>query len=137
MKHFPIAGLLILILMATASPTGWAAETSLVPGEKPLAIPPLTRLLKPYFNKVSPKFDFGIVNFLTGWTAMVSEPIDHYQKASSQNTRLINALGGFGQGLVEGAANTVGGLLNVVTAPLPQFTIPLPRGGVDSSRITG
>ena len=92
--------------------------------------------MKEYLTKVDKKFDFGIVNFLVGWTEIVTEPMDHVQKAEKKNRFFAGCLG-FGEGLWNAIFDTAGGFLNVATSPAPQFRIPLPKNGVEVEKITG
>ncbi len=89
-----------------------------------------------YLDRVDEKFDFGAINFVAGWTEIISEPMDHYREASSKKDRFLKTTVGIGEGLFNAAANVVGGFLNVITAPMPQ-RIPLPENGVNLEPLTG
>lgn len=83
-----------------------------------------------YYDKLNQKFDAGTRNFLTGWTQILTEPADQYQK-----NKYWGPLAGIGLGTLNAVADTCGGFLNMATAPAPQFQIPLPKGGVSQKRL--
>lgn len=90
-----------------------------------------------YLDRVDEKFDWGALNFVAGWTEIISEPADHYKQASSKKDRVLNTAVGLGEGLFNAAANVIGGFLNALTSPLPQARIPLPENGVNLKNLTG
>jgi hypothetical protein len=71
-----------------------------------------------YVEKCVGKFGFGILNVLTGWTAIFWEP-----------TRYSNPFTGVAKGIWRTVTNTAGGALHAATFPIP-IDIPLPDGGV-------
>ena len=93
--------------------------------------------LKKYLTRVGKKLDAGTINFLTGWTEILSKPADDYHQSTDKKSRWLHGVEGFGVGLVYGITDTAGGFLNTATSPLPQFTIPLPQNGVDVRRLAG
>lgn len=90
-----------------------------------------------YLDKVDEKFDWGALNFVAGWTEIVSQPVDRYKQASSKKDRVFKTALGLGEGVFNAVANVTGGFLNVLTSPLPQAKIPLPQNGIDLKRLTG
>jgi len=74
-----------------------------------------------YFEKITYKFEFGLKNLLGGWTEIYYRPAD----ARADGKNLIAAAG---TGIAYAAIDTVGGLANLITFPVPQ-RIPLPGGG--------
>jgi hypothetical protein len=90
-----------------------------------------------YWSRISDKFSFGVINFILGWTEIITEPVDHYQDHAGEKSRFAHAFVGVGEGMLNGILDTGGGALNAVTAPFPQFRIPLPENGIDVSRVTG
>lgn len=75
-----------------------------------------------YGEKISKKLEFGLKNVLGGWTEIYNRPVNAYK--AKQNVASATA-----QGLGLGVMDTVGGLLHVVTFPIP-VDIPLPGNGV-------
>ncbi len=73
---------------------------------------------KPYFEKISHKLGFGVLNLSTGWTALFWEP-----------SRPGNKFGGIGRGILYTITDTAGGALHALTFPIP-LDIPLPEGGI-------
>lgn len=84
-----------------------------------------------YWSGVSNKFGFGAINFLLGWTELITEPVDHYEDHKGEKGAWGHAFIGIGHGLVNFPLDIIGGALNLVTSPIPQFRIPLPQGGVN------
>lgn len=76
-----------------------------------------------YGEQVTEKLAFGFENFLGGWTALFSTPMEAYENDT-------NVLKAWGCGLYKSVAYTVGGLLHIATAPVP-VDVPLPDNGVD------
>ncbi len=144
--------LTLLLFLALVSPAYVFAFTYNIPGspsasdEEPAEvrpIDPVTRKPKPptklqvYKKNVDKKFSFGMVNFLAGWTDILSEPAESMNKKTGKKNRSLALLGGFGAGLITACTNTAGGFVNALTAPIPQLRIPLPHNGVDLERLTG
>ena len=75
-----------------------------------------------YGDKVAGKLDFGVRNFLGGWTELITEPKERYDNKG-------NWLLGIGRGLYNATMFTVGGAAHLVTFPIP-MDIPLPENGV-------
>ena len=71
------------------------------------------------FEKSINKLGFGLLNGLTGWTALFFEPM-----------REENKFTGIVKGSWRTITNTVGGALHILTFPVP-IDIPLPDGGVN------
>ncbi len=72
----------------------------------------------PYVEKTIHKLGFGTLNAITGWTALLFEPV-----------RQENKFTGIYKGAWRTITNTVGGALHIATFPFP-FDIPLTDGGV-------
>ena len=70
------------------------------------------------------KLKYGLTNTLLGWTSLFREPVQASQAGE-------NLFVGIGRGLWNGVGQTVGGILHLVTFPIPQIDIPLPEGGTD------
>jgi hypothetical protein len=107
-----------------------AAETPDA-GKAPLGPAPIDI----YLEKVDKKFDRAAVNFTAGWTEIVNQPKLWMQK--EDKNKALSAVAGVGHGLAFAVVDTVGGFFNALTAPLPQFEIPLPEDGVQGPEITG
>ena len=86
-----------------------------------------------YLKACSVKADFGLANFMVGWTTAVSKLLDAPRQGKWKGTGPL--LRAFGEGLVLAPVNIVGGIANVITSPIP-VKIPLPQGGVDTQRLT-
>jgi hypothetical protein len=123
-------------LSRAADPAALDASPQVPTPSTPVNEPEPTRMDR-YYERVSDKFDFGAANFMMGWTELVSESADYYQKKPGLWHRTGNTFIGLGRGLVIGTVDVFGGLGNAATALFPQFQIPLPQGGVDIKRITG
>lgn len=115
---------IVCILVLPAS--GFAAELA---AEEPTAI-------DIYLEKVDKKFDRGVNNFVIGWAEIIRQPIVYSQNEEKKNPAL-KAAQGLGAGFLIGPADILGGFFNAATALLPQFEIPLPQGGIQTSQITG
>src|SRR3989338_5789 len=68
-----------------------------------------------YGEKTMGKLEFGVRNTLLGWTDLIVE-----------TNKAQNAWAGLGKGLVDGVVNTLGGVLHLVTFPIP-FVAPRPE----------
>jgi len=75
-----------------------------------------------YFEKISSKLGFGVVNLLTGWTAFFFEP--------GLNDSFFL---GLGKGILYTVTNTAGGAIHAATFPIP-LDLPLPEGGIRYQR---
>lgn len=73
-------------------------------------------------NQAKGKFVYGVKNTLLGWTELFTEPRDAVTSGG-------NFFVGLGEGLWNGVGQTVGGVLHLVTFPIPQVDVPLPEGG--------
>ena len=84
-----------------------------------------------YGVKVGTKFDYGVPNFLMGWTNIMTEPALHRETTGPKWKQALSTTGSvlIGAGLF--VVDTVGGAVNILTSPIPVI-IPLPRGGVDT-----
>ena len=105
---FLIAVLSLLLGGVAQAASPWAAETT-------------------YKGKVIGKLDYGFKNTLGGWTEIFTETSEGDPNCKCQ---IAGAAKGLGRGLVYGVADTVGGLLHLITFPFPQIDVPLPEGGV-------
>ncbi len=99
--------------------------------------PKLPTRLQVYKKNVDEKFSFGMANFLTGWTEIISEPLEHTSKESGKKNRSLAFMSGFGAGLLNGSLDTIGGAVTILTSPVPRLKIPLPENGVDLEKMTG
>lgn len=77
-----------------------------------------------YGEKATGKLKYGLTNTLLGWTSLFREPVQASQAGE-------NVFVGIGRGVWNGVGQTVGGILHLVTFPIPQIDIPLPEGGTD------
>ncbi len=75
-----------------------------------------------YSNRAIGKLGFGVKNLLLGWTDLFIEP----KEASDAGEGLLK---GIGVGLKDAVANTLGGVVHVVTFPITGIDAPLPEGG--------
>lgn len=73
---------------------------------------------EPYVEKSINKLGFGLLNLLTGWTALLFETYRYENK-------FIGVL----KGTWRTVTNTAGGAIHTVTFPIP-VDVPLPDGGV-------
>ena len=128
MKH------LMILCLLLGSSSQWAmAETMSIPATA--ATPEPQTRFEQYYDRASEKFDAGAVNFLTGWTEVVVQPVEHFQQKKGALNRVGNSFVGTGKGLWNGTLDMVGGAANLLTFSLPQFQIPLPQGGVDLKKM--
>ena len=97
--------------------------------ETTTSLPPKPSWLSHYLSGVAKKLDLGAANFLVGWTAIVSKPVELSKKSSNGNW-LVPASQGFAVGTLKASIDTAGGILNLATFPIPQI-FPLPEKGVD------
>ncbi len=72
------------------------------------------------------KFAYGLSNVLFGWTEIFQEP---YEAVKSKE----NVLVGIGKGLGYGVADTLGGVVHLVTFWCNKTDLPLPEGGIQFS----
>ena len=77
-----------------------------------------------YGEQVNGKLKYGLTNTLLGWTSLFRTPVQS-SKAGE------NVLVGVGKGLWNAVGQTVGGVLHLVTFPIPAIDVPLPQGGTD------
>ncbi len=77
-----------------------------------------------YSAKAAGKLKYGLTNTLLGWTSIIRPPVSASQSGE-------NVLVGIGHGLWDAVGQTVGGVLHLVTFPVPQIDVPLPKGGTD------
>lgn len=71
-----------------------------------------------YSDQAVGKLKHGVSNALLGWTAIVREPIH-------AGTSGGNVFAGFGKGVWHAIGQTVGGVVQIVTFPLPHVDVPL------------
>ena len=64
----------------------------------------------------------GASNTLLGWTDLFVEPKETMNAGG-------NFFKGLGVGLADGLANTLGGVVHLITFPLTELDAPLPEGG--------
>ncbi len=83
---------------------------------------------KTYKDKALGKLDFGFKNALGGWTAIFSEARKADPNCKCKATATAK---GIGRGLAYGLADTVGGILHILTFPIVQIDVPLPNNGVN------
>ena len=76
-----------------------------------------------WFNQSTSKFAYGTKNVLFGWTELLTEP---YEAAVDPKRDVLE---GIGAGLWNSVGQTLGGAVDLVTFPLPDFSVPLPEGG--------
>ena len=76
-----------------------------------------------YGQQAMHKFAYGLTNTVLGWSKIFTKPYE----AASNHTDFAT---GVVTGLWQGVADTVGGVLHLVTFPIPQIDIPLPDGGI-------
>ncbi len=98
---------------------------------------PAPNRVERYYQDFSDKFDFGAANFMTGMSEIIIQPVDGFKKKKKIFPRIGSAFVGLGTGVITGTLDTLGGAGNLVTSPVPQFRIPLPKGGVNLQRMTG
>src|SRR3989338_2420212 len=77
-----------------------------------------------YGDKSVAKLKYGLTNTLLGWTSLFRTPMQASQSGE-------NVLVGIGRGVWNAVGQTVGGIVHLVTFPIPQLDIPLPEGGTD------
>ena len=76
-----------------------------------------------YGAKLRGKLDFGFKNAFAGWTEIYTEPKEFHDQGKC-------AIKGFGTGLVNAVADTLGGILHIATFPITNLDVPLPENGV-------
>ncbi len=104
-------GLVIFALLVLSAPMTASAASSWAEGAT-------------YSEKVTGKLKYGVRNTLLGWTSLFREPMQASQAGE-------NVFVGIGRGVWNAVGQTAGGIVDVVTFPLPQIDIPLPEGGTD------
>ena len=126
MKRF---GLLVVVGMLVAAPAlGYAENMSMAKAPVTLSLTS-DYTVSPWVsetgwaNQAKGKFIFGAKNLLLGWTDLFTEP-----KAAVDAGG--NFFVGLGAGLKDALFNTLGGVVHLVTFPIPQVDAPLPEGGV-------
>ncbi|MEI7750731.1 MAG: hypothetical protein WCJ71_01455 [Candidatus Omnitrophota bacterium] len=78
---------------------------------------------KSYPSQIWGKLQFGLTNTLLGWVELFATPNRYAGEGK-------NIWKGAGQGVVDAASNTFGGLFQLVTFPIP-VDLVLPHNGVD------
>ena len=130
----------VIFFLAAGLPAGFAENpapvSKHVPGVSKEAPPPSA--FEVYLSRCNQKLESGTANFMMGWSAAVSEAADHDQRHRNEaaKKRILPLAAGLAAGLFYAALDSAGGFLNMVTSPVPQFTIPLPKNGVDVARVT-
>ena len=97
--------MMTLSLTKTSTPSAWTSESG-------------------YANRAGHKLEFGLRNFLLGWTELFTEP----QHAIKDHK---NVFVGIGYGLKNTLEDELGGAVHVVTFPITAVDAPLPQGGVN------
>ncbi len=131
-------GILTLALILLQTIPVQAAE-AFPPAGDPAAVKPMegkTPAIDIYLQNLDKKFDKGAVNFAAGWTEIIHQPRVRLKNNENKNAAL-KLTEGLGLGLCFAVINTVGGFLNLISSPLPQWEIPLPQGGTSPENITG
>jgi len=75
-----------------------------------------------YSDKVKGKLEFGLKNFLGGWTEIITRPAEAKKNGNC-------SLKGLGVGIMNAVVYTVGGVIHTATFPIP-LDVPLPNNGV-------
>ncbi len=75
-----------------------------------------------YGKRAVSKLGFGVKNLLLGWADLFTEPKEALDGGQ-------NFLTGLGYGVKDAVENELGGVVHIVTFPLPQIDAPLPEGG--------
>ncbi len=122
----------LILLTALTLPLPNASAETAAPAAEPHIPNFLEDRAQPYGTKCMAKLDFGMQNFMTGWTNILSVPGDKHVKQKG----IMPIVSGIGEGLILGCADTVVGFLNAVTFPVPA-KFPLPKGGVNVAKPTG
>lgn len=133
-KQFRLTVISFLILSLGVPSLLRAAETPGKTGADAQKLEPAA--VDIYVEKWDKKFDRGAVNFVAGWTEIVRQPV-RLMKSEEKKNKALKFMAGIGQGIGFAVIDTLGGFVNVVSSPLPQFEIPLPHGGIKSEDITG
>ncbi len=107
-RHLPLKFLLFFFLLTIFIPSSSAAVFQPSPWVAK----------KPYTERIGCKLGFGVLNFGTGWTALLFEP-----------TREGGFWKGLGRGILYTITHTAGGAVHALTFPIP-LDVPLPNGGV-------
>ena len=98
----------------------------------------LEKILDPYWQDASAKFDFGITNLGMGWTQLITKTQDEARKVTNSRWKqFTQGAKGTGKGLIHAVTDTVGGIVNTVTFLIPKPVVPLPENGVDTKRVLG
>ena len=132
MKNFS-AALLSVLLLLTGIQNAFAIEV--VTASQKTEESALEKKLDAYNKRWIEKFDYGVPNFLMGWTTVISEPRAHTPSGNSRWKNTLSYLPSIGKGLVLFPVDTIGGFLNMLTAPVPA-KIPLPQGGINPAEVT-
>ena len=122
-------GLLVVIGMLVAAPAlGYADNMSTAKAPVTLSLTS-NYTVSPWVsemgwaNQAKGKFVFGGKNLLLGWTELFTEPKEAVNSGG-------NFFVGLGKGLKNALENELGGVVHLVTFPIPQVDAPLPEGGV-------
>lgn len=108
MKKLIVVMLAVVLALSLVPQAGWADSTPVVTERTEMQ-----------------KLDFGVRNTFLGWTELFRRPYHGFRDGG-----FMGSLEGLGTGLVYGIADTVGGVLHIVTFPFPKIDVPLPEGGV-------
>ena len=131
---------LLILSLAVGVPAGFSENPGPVSQHPSGASeePPPPSAFEVYLSRCDEKLEFGTANFMLGWSAVIAESVDQYRQHQNEpaKKRITPLIMGFGKGLLYAALDSAGGVLNMVTAPVPQFTVPLPKDGIDVARVT-
>ena len=109
-------GMWVVVLAIVAAPTlAYAAMDKMMP-QGPWASQ------MGWANQAKGKLVYGLKNTLLGWTEIFTEPKDALDEGG-------NFFVGVGKGLWNAVGQTVGGVVDLATFPIPQISVPLPEGG--------
>ena len=76
-----------------------------------------------YKDKVLGKLDFAVKNTLGGWTELFNRPIKYHKEGKNVSEGVLMGIG-------NAVVYTLGGVLHLVTFPIPAIDVPLPNNGV-------
>lgn len=116
----------LLFLISSVPAFAAYAPVQMERPEDPQHVITLPKGVTDYGYKIQDKMDYGMVNFFTGWTKIVTESAGKTKKAFWK---------GLGRGLILFPIDTLGGALNLASSPVPGI-IRLPEDGVDRQKLT-
>lgn len=118
-----VCSIALMGVWAAAPAAGEAAESKIVTLSltKDYTPSPWTHEMG-YSKQAVGKLGFGLKNLLLGWTDLFVKP----KEAADAGDSVVK---GIGVGVKDAVENTLGGVVHIVTFPLPQIDAPLPGGG--------